>query len=188
MTEMNYNLLFAENVVLVTERLTLRPLTLADAPDMYEYASDEETCRFVFERHTSLADTRSNLANYFLAGPLGKFGMELKETGKMIGTIDLRLTPEHRRGEIGYTLNKLYWGQGYTTEASKKLIQFGFETLQLERIFAMHDVRNPASGRVMAKSGLKKEGLHCNARIFRGQPVDDIYYGISRQEYIASQE
>ena len=85
------------------ERILLRPMTLKDAEDMYEYASDDETVRFVFEKHTNLEETRKNIANYFMKEPLGKYAIELKETGKMIGTIDLRLKSGTNSAEIGYT-------------------------------------------------------------------------------------
>ncbi len=107
----DFMLTLAEAAYLETEHLILRPVTLEDAEDMYAYASDETTTTFVFERHLSVADTRENLAKYFLSQPLGKFGMVLKANQKLIGTIDLRVDSDNRKAEMGYTLNKAYGGK-----------------------------------------------------------------------------
>ncbi|MTD40161.1 GNAT family N-acetyltransferase [Erwinia sp. CPCC 100877] len=179
----NRNLILAENQYLETERLFLRPVSLADAEDMFEYASDAETVVFVFPQHQTLKETRESIANYFLTAPLGKYGLELKESGKMIGTIDLRVSEQNNTAEIGYTLNKHFWGQGLMPEAGRELLRLGFEKLQLIRIFANHDIKNPQSGRVMAKLGMKVEGRITNARTWKGQAVTDILRGITREEW-----
>ncbi|MFK4566378.1 GNAT family N-acetyltransferase [Enterococcus sp. UD-01] len=180
---LNRNLVFAENQRLETERLILRPVSLADAEDMFEYASDEETVVFVFPQHQTLKETRENIANYFLTEPLGKYGIELKETGKLIGTIDLRVDEQNSIAEIGYALNKHFWGQGLMPEAGREILRVGFEKLRLIRIFASHDIKNPQSGRVMEKLGMKKEGQIANARMWKGQAVTDILRGITIEEW-----
>ncbi|EOH95679.1 acetyltransferase [Enterococcus moraviensis ATCC BAA-383] len=180
---MNRNLIFAENQYLETNRLTLRPITLKDANDMYEYGSDEETVTYVFPIHQSIKDTKESIANYFIAAPLGKYGIELKATGKLIGTIDLRVENQHNIAEIGYALNKDFWGVGYVPEAATELLRLGFEELQLMRIFAMHDIDNPQSGRVMEKIGMKIEGKVPNARMWKGKVVTDIMRGITLEEW-----
>ncbi|MBO0441153.1 GNAT family N-acetyltransferase [Candidatus Enterococcus ikei] len=179
----NRNLVFAENQHLETERLKLRPVTLNDVEDMYEYASDETTCRYVFPIHQTVKDTKENIANYFLFAPLGKYGIELKATGKLIGTVDLRVENQHNIAEIGYALNKDFWGVGYVPEAATELLRLGFEELQLMRIFAIHDIDNPQSGRVMEKIGMKIEGKVPNARMWKGKVVTDIMRGITLEEW-----
>ena len=72
-----------------TERLRLRPVTLEDAPAMFEYASDEAVTRYTFPTNQSLEETRNNIALFYLSSPLGRWGIELKENGKFIGTIRL---------------------------------------------------------------------------------------------------
>lgn len=176
-------LMLAENQFLETERLFLRPVTLANAEDMYEYASDDETTKYVFETHTSLEDTKENLAKYFLSKPLGNYGIVLRVNQKMIGTIDLRVNEDHRKAEMGYTLNKAYWGQGYMTEAAGELIRLAFEKLKLNRVEAIHDSRNPASGRVMAKIGMTKEAVLRDAVILKGDVATNVVYGITKEDY-----
>lgn len=179
----NRNLIFAENQSLKTERLTLRPVTLSDVNDMYEYASDEETCRYVFPRHQTIKETKESIANYFMCAPFGKYGIELNTTGRLIGTIDLRIESQHHIAEIGYALNKDFWGNGYVPEAANELLRLGFEELKLMRIFATYDIDNPKSGRVMEKIGMKIEGNIPNARMWKGKVVTDVMRGITLEEW-----
>ncbi len=76
--EIKTDLVLAENQWIETERLILRPVTLADTEDVYEYASDEVTTRFLFPANQSLAETRATIATSFIKDPLGKYGIELK--------------------------------------------------------------------------------------------------------------
>ncbi|KAF1304438.1 GNAT family N-acetyltransferase [Enterococcus saccharolyticus] len=175
-------LVLAENNRIETERLVLRPVTLADAQDMYEYASDEETTTFVFPRHQSLAETRQAIAEFFMAAPLGKFAIEYKENHKMIGTIDLRVNPDST-AELGYTINKAYWGRGLVPEAARALLALGFEQLDLVRIFAIHEVENPNSGRVMEKIGMSKESTVYEAKKMRDRVVNIVRYSVSKKEW-----
>jgi RimJ/RimL family protein N-acetyltransferase len=68
------------------------------------------------------------------------------------------LNLDHALAEMGYWIGKPFWNHGYCTEAAKRLVRFGFEALQLNRILARHLSRNPASGRVMEKIGMQYEG------------------------------
>jgi ribosomal-protein-alanine N-acetyltransferase len=179
----NHLLVLAENQQIETPRLWLRPVTMADAEDLFEYAKDEETTEFVFPTHRSLADTKVAIATYFLAAPLGKYAIEEKGNCKMIGTIDLRVDPIKEVAELGYTLNKAFWGQGIVPEAASMLLYLGFEELELVRIYALHDQRNHRSGRVMEKIGMKVEAQIPAARKFRGQIVDEVMRGITREEW-----
>ena len=180
---MNHYLVFAENQVLETERLILRPLSLADAEDMYEYASDEMTTEFVFPTHQTLQETKEIIASVFMADPFGKFAIEDKETHKMIGTIDLRVNMKAGTAEIGYTLNRHYWGKGLMPEAAKMLLMLGFDQLKLIRIIAVHDLKNPKSGRVMEKIGMTKESTVYEARKIHGVVSDIVTYGITHSQW-----
>lgn len=181
--QINEQLIFAEHLVLETPRLILRPITLQDAPDMYAYAKDDETTRYVFPKHQSLEETRLTIARFFMSDPLGKYAVEYKENHQMIGTIDLRVNTDAGTGELGYTLNKAYWGKGIMPEAAEVLLELGFDKLKLVRIHAIHDLRNPKSGRVMEKIGMHQESVVCQSRKLRGEVVDIATYSISRNEW-----
>ncbi len=180
---MDITLELMKHSTLEGERIVLRPVGLADASDMFAYASDEETTRFVFETHRSQAMTEEAIANYFMAAPAGKYALVVKETNKMIGTIDIRPNLTDRIAEIGYTLNKHYGGNGYMTEAGKLITALAFEVLELEKVFAMHDILNPASGEVMKRLGMQPEGILRRHKVLKGRSCDMAYYGILKEEY-----
>lgn len=182
----NLNLYLAVNDHLETERLKLRPVTLTDAEDMFEYASNEETTYYVFNTHRTIEDTRFSIANYFMAEPLGKIGIELKSEQKLIGTIDIRVDMKKSKAEIGYALNRDYFNQGYATEASREMLTLAFETLELEKVVSSCDKRNKASEAVMKKLGMTKEGESRHHEVWKnGEWVDMLFYSILREEYFA---
>jgi len=81
----------------------------------------------------------------------------LKDTGRLIGTVGLReINREHSHAELGLWIGVDWWGQGYATEAARALIRFAFEQPELNRVYAHHMVRNPASGRVLERIGMKR--------------------------------
>lgn len=94
------------------------------------------------------------------------FAIVRKKQDILIGVIGLHLKKQHDLGELGYWIGEPYWNQGYCTEAAREVIRYGFEELDLNRIQARYMTKNPASGRVMEKIGMQREGtlrqsLHC---------------------------
>ncbi|MBZ2131659.1 GNAT family N-acetyltransferase [Streptococcus gordonii] len=174
---------------LETDRLVLRPVTLDDEPAMFEYASDEENTRYTFETNKSLEETRNNIALFYLANPLGRWGIEVKSSGQFIGTIDLhKINLDLKTAAIGYVLNKRYWNQGYTTEANCAVIKLAFEEIGMNKLVALHDKANPASGRVMQKSGMifsHEEPYASLDKHERGRLVTRVYYGLTKEQYFA---
>ena len=175
-----------------TERLRLRPVTLEDVPAMFEYASDEAVTRYTFPTNQSLEETRNNIALFYLASPLGRWGIELKENKKFIGTIDLLdLDLRLKKGSIGYVLNKDYWNQGLATEATRTVIALAFEQLGMNKLIAVHDKDNPASGRVMAKAGMQFSHEEAYAMLDpheEGRMVTRVHYVLTKEEYFAENE
>jgi len=105
---MSIDLFLAQNQSFETERLLLRKITLADAQAIFEYASDEETARFVsFEPYENLDRTKEGIAGFFMKDPLAKFGIVEKASGKLIGTIDFRISGD-KMAEFGWCLNKTH--------------------------------------------------------------------------------
>ena len=166
----------AKNRILETDRLMLRPITLDDAEDLFEYASDPENTRHTFPTHQSIEETEWVISNLFMSSPLGNFAIELKENGKMIGTCDLRVTESEKSAELAYAINKKYWGNGYAPEAAKKLLELAFQDLKIERLWAKFSSENPASGRVMEKIGMEKEGILRHTKNLCGDFVDQVIY------------
>ncbi|MBE5787089.1 MAG: GNAT family N-acetyltransferase [Clostridiales bacterium] len=168
---------------LETERLRLRPLRMSDARDMYAYARDPQVSRHVlWDAHENLGQSRqflrASIRQYRMGMP-GSFAIELKSSGRMIGTIGFMwVNAEHRSAEVGYSLGREYWNKGLMTEALRAVIGFGFDTMRLHRIEAQHDVANPASGRVMAHVGMVQEGILRHRVMNKGKYVDVAVYAI----------
>ena len=181
---------FSQYPSIETERLLLRPVTLDDAEAMFQYASDRENTRYTFPTNQSLEETKNNIAQFYLANPLGRWGIELKSNGQFIGTIDLhKIDPVFKKAAIGYIINKKYWKQGLTTEATRAVIELAFEKIGMNKLIAVHDKANPASGRVMEKSGMRYShdeeyaalDLHEEGRI-----VTRVHYVLTKEDYFAN--
>ncbi|KOP68262.1 acetyltransferase [Bacillus sp. FJAT-18019] len=177
------NLLIVQHSQMESDRIILRPVILEDAEDMYEYTSDEETTRFIYDQHTDINRTKNLIANYFIKEPIGKYAILLKENNKMIGTIEFRVHEYNKSGELGYTLNRHFWGNGYMTEAGKLILELAFNILGLERVFAEYDVRNSASGKVLDRLGMTYEGTRRRNHMIKGILTDSVHYSILKEEY-----
>jgi [ribosomal protein S5]-alanine N-acetyltransferase len=166
-----------------TARLTLRPLELSDIPQLVPLIGARQvaatTLRIPHPYSEKDADT-------FLAMPPGNettFAIVVREGNRLCGGMGLRVEEQHRRAELGYWIGVPYWGNGYATEAGQAVIRFGFQQLGLNRIFAAHFRHNPASGRVLAKLGMRYEG-RLRQHIWKwGEFVDSEAYAILREEW-----
>lgn len=174
--------------VLETERLRLRPVRTEDAADIYAYTKDEETARYVsWHAHKSLTDSEQFvehiLRQYELGNP-APWAIEDKTSGRVIGTIDfIKVSFEQQQAELGYALSREYWGKGLMPEAAARLVQYGFETLGLERIQARCFVANDGSARVMEKIGMTFEGVSRSALYVKERFWDLKIYAITRSDY-----
>ena len=180
----------AQYPIVETERLLLRPVTLDDAEEMFDYASDRENTRYTFPTNQSLEETKNNIAQFYLANPLGRWGIELKSNGQFIGTIDLhKIDPALKKAAIGYIINKKYWNQGLTTEANRAVIELAFEKIGLNKLVALHYEDNPASGKVMEKSGMRfshAEPYACMDQHEEGLIVTRVHYVLTKEDYFAN--
>ena len=148
-----------------THRLILRPFRIEDADDMYNnWASDPDVTKFLtWPAHSSVDTTRTLLENWisrYENGNCFNWAIEWKKTGSVIGNISVvHLDERTDAGDIGYCLSRAYWGRGIMPEALRAVMDYLFDTAGFNRITAHHDVRNPKSGRVMAKAGMKQEAV-----------------------------
>jgi ribosomal-protein-alanine N-acetyltransferase len=147
---------------LETERLRLRPFSLTDAGAVQALAGAREVASTTlniphpYDDGMAEAWIRTHVPGYE-ADEQATFALTLRETQELVGAIGLVINRPHGRAELGYWVGIPFWNQGYATEAARELLRFGFEELELNRIFAQHVVRNPASGRVMQKAGMQHE-------------------------------
>jgi len=168
------------------ERIRLRPFDLADVEDVFAYASDPQTTRYVgWDPHRTRHDSTLYIQRCRAEHDgLSTFAVEHLERRRVIGAVDLRLVSRiWRIGEIGYTIARPYWGQGYNVEAGRLLIDFGFITLGLRRIQAICDVANRRSYRTMEKLGMIRDMIVYHARFENGRPIDRYRYSIRRREW-----
>jgi len=145
-----------------TSRLVLRRPRLEDAPTIFErYTQDLEVTRYLtFRPHREVAQSESFLSSCLQAWDAGirrPWILTRAEDDDAIGMLELRLT-EHRV-DVGYVLARSFWGRGLMTEALRAVAEAVLAEPALFRIAAVCDVDNVASARVMAKSGMQREGL-----------------------------
>ena len=101
----------------------------------------------------------------------------------LIGAISLMGISLRHQAELGYWIGKPYWGFGYCTEAARALLNFAFETLDLERVHCSHFSRNPASGAVMKKLGMNHEGTRIKHLSKWGILEDQEIYGVVKADW-----
>lgn len=175
-----------------TQRLILRAFTFADAGRVQQLAG-------VFE----VADTTGHIPHPYPDGAaeewIGEhdvdyengasatFAITMRQTGEFIGAIGLTIHSHNQHAEMGYWLGVPFWNCGYMTEAARSVLEFAFETLHLNRVYASHFARNPASGRVMQKIGMKYEGTLREHFARWEKPEDLVYYGILKREWDSQQ-
>jgi RimJ/RimL family protein N-acetyltransferase len=100
-----------------------------------------------------------------------------------IADTTLNIERRFNQAELGYWIGKPFWNRGYATEAAIAVIRFGFASLDLNRIASRHFSRNPASGRVMQKAGLRHEGTARQSMIKWGKYEDLQLYAILREDW-----
>lgn len=121
----------------------------------------------------------------FERGKALHYAIVLSQRDCLCGAIGLRIDIANIHAELGYWIGKPFWGRGYCTEAAQTLIRYGFTVLKLNRIYATHFVKNPASGRVMQKVGMAHEGC-LRQHIWKWGKFEDVeQYGLLNSEWQA---
>ena len=167
----------AEQPTLTTPRLRLRRFVDADAPRVQLLAGDAAVAEPTLHIPHPYPD---GVAEAWIAGQAQEWAesrravwaITRKDDGLLLGTIDLFFRLARHQAGTGYWVGREYWGQGVATEALGAVIEWGFDALGLHRIEASHLTRNPASGRVMAKAGMRLEGTQRESVMWRGRFED----------------
>ena len=171
-----------------TGRLRLRELAAADIPEIVallaEPAIAEMTLNIPHPYHEPDAVYWLNSSSQgFQSNEQYVFAVEQRATGEFMGGIGLTLLPRFDRAEAGYWLGRPFWGQGFATEALRALLGFGFDALALPKIVATHLTKNPASGRVMQKAGMRWEAEIPQHVKRAGHYHDLMQYQLLRTDY-----
>jgi ribosomal-protein-alanine N-acetyltransferase len=173
-------------MLIFTPRLTLRPLTAADAPDLYAMFADPEAMRYWSSGPWT--DPAQGDA-YVAAGQAGdadgsmlRMGIEME--GALAGVANMyKFDKQNRRCDIGYMLARASWGKGVMQEALAALIEYAFEELDLHRIEADIDPRNHASARLLQSLHFIKEGHLRERWIVNGEICHSDIYGLLRSDW-----
>jgi [ribosomal protein S5]-alanine N-acetyltransferase len=171
-----------------TPRLRLRPFTEADGDALFALHSNAHVLRY----WDSPPWTERARADRFIAacrqlaedGTGARLAIDLASDGTFVGWCALaRWNPDYRSAALGYCLGDAAWGQGYATEAAHAVLQWAFDTLDLNRVQAETDTRNAASARVLEKLGFVREGTLREDCAVNGDVSDSWVYGLLRREW-----
>lgn len=178
-------------VTLETERLILRRFTVDDAEAVFRnWASDPEVTKFLmWSPHESVDASRAwceeNVASY-AKDDYYSWAIVPKALGEPIGSIGVvNLDERIGMAHVGYCIGSAWWHQGYTSEALIAVVKFLFEEVGVNRIASRHDPRNPNSGKVMAKAGLRYEGTRRQADWNNQGVCDCAEYALLAEEYFS---
>ncbi len=171
-----------------TARLILRDFVEADFAAVHAYASDDEVTQFMFYPPRSESDTRNYLRRMIQSQSetprtIWEMAIIRKTDKRLIGACDLTIE-RNGDGDLGYILSRQTWGQGYASEVAKALVEVGFTELNLNRIYAICDVNNYASIRVLEKAGLRRETLLENYKEAKGRWWNVYFYALSRNDWL----
>jgi len=175
---------------LETKRLILRRFRLDDAEKMFNnWANDNEVTKYlVWSPHNEINITKNVLEQWtqkYVKNDFYQWAIELKEINEPVGSISVvHQSDDLKMVHIGYCIGKKWWNKGITSEALSALIKFFFEKVGVNRIESRHDPNNKNSGKVMAKSGMKYEGLLRQVDRNNQGIVDAVYYGILAEDYL----
>jgi RimJ/RimL family protein N-acetyltransferase len=175
------------------KKINLRVVVQADAESITKYARNPAVSRMTHMPYPyKLEHAREFIRRYQRVRRKGKmymFGIEQKETGKIIGGISLgNVNAKQHRAELGFWLGKPFWGQGIVSEAVAIMVEFGFKRLRLRRILAMVFHHNPASMKVLEKNGFVREGVLRQWMHQRGTLIDLHMFGILKEDYRTAQK
>ncbi len=172
---------------LTTERLMLRPFAVEDAPRVQALAGAVEVAATTLNLphpypEGAAAAWIGTHAAAAIEGSAVTWAIVRATDALLIGAIVLGIEPRHARGELGYWLGVPYWNHGYTSEAARRVVIFGFVDRDLHRIQSMCFPRNRASARVMERAGLRYEDL-LRGYVRKGEVFEDVLmYGLVRTD------
>ena len=173
-------------ILIRTERLTIKPITLADASAMFEYRTKEKIFLFQTFKPGTLHEIEDFIRNSTTGfNEEGRwFQLGIFHNSTMIGDIGIHfIGPENSQCEIGYTIHPVYQKKGYGKESVIGVVNYLFKVLQKHRITASTDPQNAASIALLESLGFRKEGLFKKSLFINGNWEDDLIYAILAEEW-----
>ncbi|MEO1290112.1 MAG: GNAT family N-acetyltransferase [Chloroflexota bacterium] len=175
---------------LTTERLLLRPLNHGDLDDLFEYAQDKAVYEHgMWQPYGSKDEARKHLDELLASYIQGLMWWAIEYTldKKMIGRVELSYVDrEDQHAEISYALNQQYWHRGIMTEAMECIIDYAFQTMKLNRLYARTLTDNTASCNLLGKMSFQREGHLREHSQVKGYPEDIYIYGLLKSDLTSS--
>lgn len=178
------------SIPIETERLRLRPFTIADVDAVHAYHCLDEVARYQYWEPRSRDEAAAEVAKWAEGGwdrqapEAIVFAVTLRDTGDLIGDMVLLFRDrDARQGEIGFSFNPSHGGKGYATEAARAVLATGFGHFNLHRIFGRCDARNRASWRLMERLGMRREAHFREHALFKGVWDEEFYYAMLVREW-----
>ena len=175
-------------IEILTQRLTLLPFRVEDAAAMYaNWASDPEVTKYLtWPTHTSIDVSKwvcSNWVSRYSSDDYYQWAIWLDEISEPIGSIAVvKQDDKVAKAEIGYCIGRAWWHKGIVAEALEAVMDYLFDNEGYQRIEARHDPRNPHSGAVMRKCGMKYEGTLRQSDWNNQGICDAAWYSLLRSE------
>lgn len=174
-------------LILSNERVSLREMVISDWIDVHKYASLEIVCQYQPWGPNTEEESQCfviQVVEDSLKEPRRRFVFSVMYQKTMIGAGEFNIRDyTNRAGEIGYIINPDYWGKGIATEVAALLIDFGFNVLNMHRIFATCDPRNIGSAKVLDKVGMIREGRIRDDLLVKDGWRDSFLYSILENEW-----
>lgn len=172
-----------------TARLRLRPIDSGDSQAFFDIFSDAETLRYwsgvpVTEHKEAEALLQREL-DWSSTGQCINWGIALPGLNTLVGKFTLfHYDEQNRRAEVGYILDRRYWGQGYMSEVVRCVLDYAFDVIKLHRLEADSDPANIASLALLEKVGFQREGLFRERWNVNGQWLNSTMLGLLRDDYL----
>lgn len=170
------------NKTIRTKRLILRMFQKTDAEAVTKLCNNYNIYKntlyipYPYSKECALSWIENHMDN-FNDNKLYEFAITDRETEELYGAIALSNNQHFNNGEIAYWIGEEFWGNGYATEASESILKFAFIEKQYHKVYARHFVSNPASGKVLQKIGMIKEGILIEHILKENKYEDLVYYG-----------
>jgi [ribosomal protein S5]-alanine N-acetyltransferase len=159
-----------------------------DVDALYEIFSDPRVMRYwssgPLPNREAAAAMQREIAQHNLSDTQMKWGLALRDTNKLIGTVTLfNLSRSNGRAEIGYAMGSAHWGKGYMNEALTALILHAFDVMDFRRLEADVDPRNNSSIKTLERLGFQREGFLRERWHVGGELQDAFFYGLLKREW-----
>jgi len=175
-------------MIIETERLLIRPITIDDKNEIFKYRRDKETNKYQGWIPETIEDVEVFIgkisAQINVPETWFQFAIIDKKTQRLVGDLGIHfIDSENKQAEIGCTLNKDFQNQGFATESVKKVIDYLFNELHKHRIITSIDPANKKSIRLVERIGFRKEAHFIESLLINGEWFDELIYAMIEKDW-----